>query len=212
MDWLNGILQVIKLPIKFIIIIVLSISIVLILPNSFLISFGIDKILNNYKGYFSLALICGIVYLSVNIIIYIIKKFKQKRKRIQEKTKEQLINKAINKSITELDSTEQGILREFILSGQNTIELPVTNASVAALLQKNILIFAGNYQKNTILGILKPLKLNDYIFDVLNPKMINIQIDSFGELRTLKENDWQQFRRKRPAFMNELDRFRIYLG
>ena len=209
MEWLNGIFQAIKLPIKFIIGMVLFIAVLFLLPQEILIYFGIFQIFENYRGYFSLVFLGGIVFLLLNIVIYFVNLIKLQIGSNNKIRNQKILNKKINTYILELDSTEKAILREFILGGKNTIELPVTNAAISTLIAKNILHVTGNYQKNTIYGALRPIKINDYVFTILKPKMIDIPYDTISQVT---EKDFYKFSEMRPDFIVDLERFRKYLG
>jgi hypothetical protein len=209
MDWINGILQAIKLPIKIIFGIVLFILVLFILPEQLVLFFGLSNIIKNYRGYFSLVFIGGIVFLGLNIFIYLLNGIKKKIKQINYDNNQKKLNLKVVGFINSLDSVEKSIIREFILGGKNTLELPITNASVSTLLSKNILQIAGSYQKNTIYGILSPIKLNEYIFSVFNPRMIDIPYDNISDVT---EKDMYRFSEMRPDFIRELERFRKYLG
>ena len=212
MDWISGIFQAVKLPIKIIVGIVIFIFLLLIIPEELILFLGIESILNDYRGYFSLVFIGGFVFLIINFSLLLFRYIQKKIHQKNSKEKIERLKGDLMISIESLDTIEKGVIREFILSGQNTIELPITNASVSSLLSKNILSIAGNYEKHTIFGILKPLKIYNYVFEILRPDHIDIPLQSLDHGENLSEQEMRRLSELRPDFILKLDRFRQYLG
>lgn len=107
----------------------------------------------------------GLVF--VNFVIWV---FKSIQRRI-------LINKwkkKFAKRIRTLDRFEKAILREFILNGQKSIDMPIDNSAVAGLLNNNILVMNRQFNNTSIMkGMIVSLSINEYVLEILKPRDID---------------------------------------
>lgn len=209
MNWINGVLAAIKLPTKIISGICLFAFVLISLPLNITKQLGLDVFINLNKSNISLIFLGSLVFLIVNIFLYLIKKVSITINNFNEKKDIEVRINIAKKYIENLDSIEKGILWEFIIFEKNSIELPITNASVSTLIKNNILIITADYRKKTIFGSLTACKINEHVISIIQPKHLGIEKDNF---ESITHNEVNHLYNSRPNFLLELEKFRKYLG
>lgn len=114
---------------KFIFGLFLFCLILILLPDSFLITLGLQKTVNQYRGYLGLACILTFIFGIFAIYPLIQKCINSRRKR-----------KKILKRIDSLSREEQEILNECIKKNQQTIVRPAADSAAISLVEKGILL------------------------------------------------------------------------
>lgn len=108
-------------------------------------------------------------------------------------------------SLDEVDHAEKAVLREFIILGQHTIDLPVTDATVVGLLKKGVVRCESEYGRASLAGPLLPCSLHDAVRAIMTPERLGLPIGG------LTEEDIARVRDARPPFAREVQRNRDLL-
>ena len=104
----------------------------------------------------------------VNFVIWIFKSIQ--RKLLLKKWK-----KKFEMRVRTLDRIEKSILREFILAGQKSVEMPIDNPSVSGLLDKNILVMNRQFGNSSIMnGMWTSLSINESVMEILEPSDLDL--------------------------------------
>jgi len=196
MDWLSGVLNAIKLPVKIICVIALFTLMLLIMPTKILTLLSLNLFTTQYKQYISLVFIGSVAYLLVNIISYIVSIL-----RYNNRTNSKKIRKIIDTKIESLDPHEKAVLREFFIQAKNTIKLLMDNPIVAGLLENHIIEQVGKMGQNTLFGLLINFKISDYAYTKITPQLIEVPD------REPTEIERREIISKRPEFMKKLSMF-----
>jgi hypothetical protein len=102
--------------------------------------------------------------------------------------------------IKRLDENEKAVLREFIIQGQNTIEMPVEDKTVSGLIHKGILEQIGSKGEYSVRGLMLPVMIPFSSKKRLNPKML-------GMPPVLNEETRNALSESRPKFIAEMAGF-----
>jgi hypothetical protein len=104
------------------------------------------------------------------------------------------------RNIKRLDEDEKAVLREFIIQGQNTIEMPVENKTVAGLIHKGILEQLGSKGEYSVRGLMLPVMISFGSKKRMNPKML-------GMPPVLNDETRKSLSEARPKFIGEMAGF-----
>lgn len=204
MNWIDNIITIIKLPVKFIVGIALFAGSLFILPKTFLERLKLDAFLDEFGTFIGIAFYAAAILILINIVIAIIDAIKKKISA--KKNKEILENKKaqIEKKIrTMLDPHEKAVLREFIIQAKNTIEIPIDHHVVSGLLTSGVIEIAGEYATgNILIGLLTPVRLSEVAQDLIYSNPMVIEIPN----REPKEAEKQNILNRRPDFIRQLER------
>lgn len=193
MEWIAKVIEIIKLPTKFIVAIFLFCSVLTFSSDSFLESIGFSSFKEDYKIYISLGFLVSAILLTIELFSVIQRK--RKLKKMIGKQRER-----IDRRLMTLDSSEKGVLREFYLQGQNTIKLPMDHPVVAGLLSAGILTQVGHHGRMSLAGMLISMRIADYARQNITLDKIDLP---YGE-PTNQEMDF--LRNNRPDFMSQIMR------
>ncbi|WP_299326191.1 super-infection exclusion protein B [uncultured Maribacter sp.] len=188
--YLKAIFDLTKLPTKFFFLLSAVSGFVLFVDQKFLNEkLFLDNVKENYGWILGIIFILSTGLVLVNFVIWI---FKSIRRKI-------LINKWKKKfaeRIKTLDRFEKSILREFILNGQKSVEMPIDNPSVSGLLDNNILVMNRQFGNSSIMNGLKTsLSINESVMEILELKDIDL-----SEPPTEKEIEFAK--NNRPEWTN----------
>lgn len=204
MNWINYVITIIKLPVKFIVGIALFAGSLFILPKTFLDRLKLDAFLDEFGTFIGIAFYAAAILILINIVIAIIDAIKKKISA--KKNKEILENKKaqIEKKIrTMLDPHEKAVLREFIIQAKNTIEIPIDHHVVSGLLNSGVIEIAGEYATgNILIGLLTPVRLSEVAQDLIYSNPMVIEIPN----REPTEAEKQNILNRRPDFIRQLER------
>lgn len=204
MNWINYVITIIKLPVKFIVGIALFAGSLFILPKTFLDRLKLDAFLDEFGTFIGIAFYAAAILILINIVIAMIDAIKKKISA--KKNKEILENKKaqIEKKIrTMLDPHEKAVLREFIIQAKNTIEIPIDHHVVSGLLNSGVIEIAGEYATgNILIGLLTPVRLSEVAQDLIYSNPMVIEISN----REPTEAEKQNILNRRPDFIRQLER------
>lgn len=204
MSWIDKIIAILKLPFKFIVGIAIFAGSLFILPRTFLERLKLDSFLDQFGTFIGIAFYAAIILIFVNIAVFIIntgkRKISQKRKnKLLENKKAQVSNKISSM----LDPHEKAVLREFIIQGKNTIEIPIDHHVVTGLLNSGIIEIAGQYAtRNILIGILTPVRLSQTAQKIIYSDLELIEIPN----REPTESERQDILNRRPDFIQQIER------
>lgn len=167
--YLKAIFDLTKLPTKFFFLLSAVSGFVLFVDQKFLNEkLFLENAKENYGWILGIVFILSTGLVLVNFVIWI---FKSIRRKI-------LINKWKKKfaeRIKTLDRFEKSILREFILNGQKSVEMPIDNPSVSGLLDNNILVMNRQFGNSSIMnGMKTSLSINESVMEILELKDIDL--------------------------------------
>ena len=163
MEWTSKILEILKLPTKFIIAIFIISFFLLFSPDTLLSKLHLKEFTNKYSFYLGISLLSSFVLIFIEVSIYIWNFFINlwnffKRKKHKSEQKEKILNR-----LNSLDPFEQSVLREFFMQGKRTIKLPIDNPTITGLLTDNILTTVGILGKQSLVGVLFNCQLSNHI-------------------------------------------------
>ena len=208
MEWTSKIIEMLKLPTKFIITIFIISLLLLFSPDTLLTKLHLKEFTDKYNFYLGISLLSSFVLTFIEVSIYIWSFFIKlwnfsKRKKYKSKQKEKLLNR-----LTSLDYFEQSVLREFFMQGKKTIKLPIDNPTITGLLSDNILTTVGTLGKKSLVGVLFNCQLSKHINSDKLYSILELPIDepTPEEINFLQQN--------RPPFVRSIqkdeERFNFY--
>ncbi|WP_312312217.1 super-infection exclusion protein B [Empedobacter brevis] len=182
-----------KIPTKIIFLLALVTGLVMFLPDNILDVLYITEFKLEYGKYFGIIFIVSISFLTINILLWLIKKIRiifLKRKHF----------KILMKNLEELSSSEQSVIREFYILNKPALELPYNDPIVRNLINKKIIIrISETGQVNLNNGILFPFKINDLIVNKITLELLGVDINETNE------NINAFFNNNRPDWINEIN-------
>jgi len=199
LEWISKIIEIAKLPTKFILSIFAVSVVLLFLPKNLLISLYVNEFTDKYGIYIGITALMSGVLLIVEIFTYF---YNMLQKRINRKT----INKRSLKRIETLDQEEKAVLREFFLRGRNTVKLPKDHPVVEGLLHSGILKLVGSYGRMSSFGMLYSMEISNLIREDLIYEIIGMPN---GEPT---EQEIEFLRSNRPEFMLSIEREELLFG
>jgi hypothetical protein len=192
MEWLSKILDVIKLPIRYVVCIASVTAILLFFPEPWLIKLHLKEFATRFGLFIGIVFVGSSTLVAVHAACAGIDWIKRVRRhhRIKEK---------IDSTLSNLDPKEQAVLREFFLHGQKTLRLPIDHPVVAGLLDNGVLALVGKFGERSRAGQLFSVQLNAYVDTHLTADMIELPEGEPTEdqIRRLMES--------RPDFMPALE-------
>jgi hypothetical protein len=208
MDWINNIIAIIKLPIKIIVGIAIFSGSLFIIPNALLLKLKLNSFVDEFGTFIGIAFYAATVLIIVNIIAFCIKKIKdsyiqKKNKQAAQQSKEKAVEKITNK-LSLLDPHEKAVLREFIIQGKNTIEIPIDHHVVVGLINSRVIEVASNYvTRNILIGLLTSVRLSETAQNIIfeNPEIIGIP------KRKPNEQEKKDVISARPDFIRQIEEF-----
>jgi hypothetical protein len=167
--YLKAIFDLNKLPTKFFFLLSAVSGFVLFIDEQFLNEkLFIDNLKDKYGWVLGIIFILSSGLVLVNFVIWIFKTVQ--RKILMTKWKKKFAERVKN-----FDRIEKSILREFILNGQKSIEMPIDNPSVSGLLDKNILVMNRQFRNTSIMtGFKTSLSINETVLEILELKDIDL--------------------------------------
>jgi hypothetical protein len=206
MGIIETILKIVALPLRIIISFALFTFIIIMLPQENNLALFLISILPTYKQWFLLSHILCDSIIFVFATIAIINKIKvslQKKNKIKQEMKKHEI---IDKKLNNLDHIEKAVLREYVIQGVATLNLPITQPAVASLVKNFILENVGQYCEKTIFGLMYNLKISEYADTRLTDEMLDLP-----NTETLTEADQKFIFNNRPHFIKNIQRLSRFL-
>lgn len=167
--YLKAIFDLTKLPTKFFFLLSVVSGFILFVDQSFLNEkLFLDNAKEKYGWILRIVFILSTGLVLVNFVIWIFKSIQ--RKILLKKWKKKFTERVKN-----LDRFEKSILREFILIGQKSIDMPIDNSSVSGLLDKGILVMNRQFGNSSIMhGMKTSLSINESVMEILEFKDIDL--------------------------------------
>lgn len=190
-EWIAKIVEVIRLPLKYMWAVVLVTAFLLFAPESWLHRVAVDSFRTAHQQ------IIGILFLA-SLALVLVSAFESSRGFVGRRLRQRrLIKKAITE-IDQLDPKEKAVLREFSIQDKDTLQLPVSEATVAGLIEKGILVSVGTIFEKSIAGILRPVTIRKAIKPLLT-------LDHIDLPENPTEEEIGRLREERPEFVHAVD-------
>ncbi|WP_396596013.1 super-infection exclusion protein B [Dokdonia sp. R86516] len=187
MENIKALFDLSKLPTKFFLLFSLVTSFLLFADETVLKNIHLDKINNDYGQWIGLIFLLSTGLFIINIIIWIFKYLNLSLRNIRLKRK-------FEKSLKKLDLKEQAVLREFLLNQQTALNVPIDDAVISGLLQKEILTINNQFNGSFIIdGTRASLSINS-----IAEKTLNMEDVGFSEKPT--EEEIRKAYERRPAW------------
>lgn len=168
----------------------LAAALVLLLPSTALSISGLEQWVTEYRGYISIVVISGIAYFIALLLV------QAGQSVLDKKSDTETMNK-IHKMVKVMNTSEQAVVREFIIQKKDIISLPLEAAAVANLIDNCILVPALNSQE--IIGSGSKIKL---CINIKARALLDHKALGFPEGK-MTEQQAQALKAARPAFAKE---------
>ena len=167
--YLKALFDLTKLPTKFFFLISIVSGFVLFSDSSFLNEkLFLTKVKTDYGWILGITFILTTGLVTVNFVIWLFNSVSTKL--FIKKLKKQFVKKVKN-----LDPHEKAVIREFILRGQKSVEMPIDDAVVAGLLSNKILVMNKQFGNSSIMrGMNTALSINEYAEELLEFKDVDL--------------------------------------
>lgn len=126
-----------KISTKFVLLLLIVSSFLLFVPIEFLSKLNLTKFNEEYGKYIGITFLFSFSFLSVALVTAIINWVRSKKFKIKRE-------KEIIEVLNNLDDHEKAILREFLLTGSSTLQLPFDDPAVNGLHGKGIIYQVAN--------------------------------------------------------------------
>ncbi|MBP9849303.1 MAG: superinfection exclusion B family protein [Flavobacterium sp.] len=193
MDFFKSFFDFTKLPTKIFLVVSIATGVFIFSGTEILKKLHLDKF-EKYEGFVGLAFLFSTVLVLVNLIIWIFNKlhFEYKVKKLKVKYKQML---------TELDSQEKAVLREFAIQGQNSIEMPCDDTVVSGLIDKNLLRYNKQFGSSFMMnGNRVSMSLNEFVSKIIKPEHLDLSLD-------FSEEEKEKIYEYRPDWINRRWRY-----
>jgi hypothetical protein len=202
MEWLSKIVDLSKIPTKFIGSVAVVCDIVLLLPEPALEKVALLQLREDFGQYFGLGLLISSSILLIELGIWVYRS-------VRAHYASRLLKQHIREYLKGLDVLEKAVLREFFLASARTIKLPIEQPAVSSLMNAGVLEQSTALGSRAAVGSIFSVSLSGETEAHLSPELVDI--DQFV-LRTddgrwyLNEEGQQWVLNNRPNFMRELER------
>lgn len=190
-EWLGRFFEFIKLPVKYMFATAMGAGCLLFLPDSLLARIGLDQLVASNRSIIGGIFLFASIVLAVELVIFI-------GQFISSWWDRRSFAATIAERIARLDEHEKAVLREFVIQGKNTLQLPANQETVAGLISKNFLVIDSHYGERSLAGILTILKINEQVRASLTWRDIGLP-----EERNEESIEW--VKNNRPSFMHEIE-------
>lgn len=202
MEWLSKIVDLAKVPTKFIGSVAVVCAIVFLLPASALERVALLQVREDFGQYFGLGLLISssVLLIELGIWVYRIVRAHYAGRRLKQHIREYLKG---------LDVSEKAVLREFFLASARTIKLPIEQPAVSSLMNADVLEQSASLGSRTTVGSIFSVSLSDEAEANLNPELVDIAqfvLHTDDGKWYLNEEGQQWVLNNRPSFMHELQR------
>lgn len=158
------------------------------------------KYINDYPRLIIAGIICVLAAVLAVFIIYSLLKL-IKLMWVKFNKRHRLI-----RYVKKLDEQEKAVLREFIIQGQNTMEMPVEDKTVAGLIYKGVLEKIGSKGEYSVRGPMLPVVISPVAKKHMNPQMLGMPSVLTDETRQTLAESRPQFIRELADFYRKLER------
>ncbi|MDH4573882.1 superinfection exclusion B family protein [Salinicola acroporae] len=202
MEWFSRIVDLAKVPTKFVGAVALLTSLVMFSPASTLQYLSLLQFREEYGPYFGIALLVSVAILAIECVVWmyhrVLGHFLKRRRR-----------ESVRNRLENMDKAEKAVLREFFIAASRTVKLPIEQPAVSALLNADVLEQSTGLGSRTTVGSVFSLSLSDEAEKRLNPHLLDLEEFVYhtdeGQWG-LNEEGQNWIMENRPSFMHELDR------
>jgi hypothetical protein len=150
----------------------------------------LDGLVSSYGGYIGAAFLISSAILAIELGIAIYRSVSRWRRR-----RRSLGDAVLH--LANLDAQERAVMREFVIQGQSTIQLPFAYPVVAGLIEKGLIEQVGNAGEQTGVGPVFSFAIRKDLDPLIEPAFIDLPTERTEEnIRWLREH--------RPAFAARL--------
>lgn len=166
MEILSRIIDIIKLPLKYIFWIALVSGVLLFLPETWLIALYVKRFSEQYGLFIGFVFLASISLTVINITCWVFNSLRNAS--TIKKFETQILD-----DIRDLSSHEKAVLREFFLKDRQTLRLPIDEPTVAGLIKRGILQSIGELAERSLAGMLMPVRITSIARNNLTSEMID---------------------------------------
>jgi len=157
-----------KLPAKFFFLFAVISGFILFAADEILETIQLTILKEKYGWIVGLVFVLSAGLVIVNLVIWLYN-------YLDRKIRLKKIKKEFGESVKSLDQHEKAVIREFVINGQSSIEMPIDDPVITGLLQKNILKINKQFGNSFIMsGRFAPVSLNKYAEKVMESKDIDL--------------------------------------
>ncbi|WP_027379654.1 super-infection exclusion protein B [Chryseobacterium daeguense] len=171
-----------KISTKLIFLLFLITGILLFIPDNYLQNLKLESFISEYGKYIGITFISTVGFLLVSFTSYIISVIRNKRATIK-------IKSTIVKNINQLTYPEIFALREFLINGKSTLQLPFLDETIISLENKMIIYKASNTGVSTIRGQYWAYSISEYALPYINNHLLKIPTELNDEIKAKIENE-----------------------
>lgn len=194
MEWLFKIIEIIKLPAKYIFCVFLVSAALLFVPIHWLEKLHLKQFASDFASFIGIIFLFSAILVGINCFLWTYK-------RANSFITKSKIKKLIKSEIKRLDNKEKSVLREFFFQGQHTIHLPIDHPIVAGLISKGILQQIGELGEHTAVGFVFATAISEEAQAHLTTEAIGLPKGqpTESEIQTLVQ--------KRPDFIHKIEEY-----
>lgn len=175
MDWISKVLEG-KIASKIVALVCVASSGLLFLPDRYITKLRLVDFLKDYGKYVGVAFLLSAGFLAMNGLAWgfaaVRRRGEEAKKESQVLAREIALEGSVVEALSQLDSHEQAVMREFFLQRKNTILLPVDQHVVAGLLRKGLITIVSNTGQASLVGSLFPVSMSVYAERHINEQLI----------------------------------------
>lgn len=183
MDFLLKLAELLPNPIKLSAITFFVSAVLLLIPSTILATFGLDAFVNQNRALIAMFGVVGVAVLAVEGTLSIFRHLRSwNRKRINQK--------CIRDRLARLAPSEAKVVREFVFQ-QTAVELPLNDASVAALVDDGVLLRVGRLERRDAPILYQQFRLSEVADHNVDPKALGLDkfLKNFEPNRRWKSRD-----------------------
>lgn len=188
----DKIIEILKLPFRFIFTIAFILGLVLFLPENIIKQLQLTEFKTEYGKFIGIVFLISAGYLGVSLIIYLWNK-------IRLKIETNKFKKNIVEILNSLSLPDIYLLREFILQGKDVIEVPYESTEFISLYNKSILYLASNNVRSFIFGKFVSVTINPIV-----KKYITLDILHLPKGQPT-EQEFEDIKKHRPDYLSSLN-------
>lgn len=168
MENIKALFDLTKLPAKFFFLFAVISGFILFAADEILETIQLTILKEKYGWIVGLVFVLSAGLVIVNLVIWLYN-------YLDRKIRLKKIKKEFGESVKSLDQHEKAVIREFVINGQSSIEMPIDDPVITGLLQKNILKINKQFGNSFIMsGRFAPVSLNKYAEKVMESKDIDL--------------------------------------
>ncbi len=164
-DWISKILDLAKLPAKFLAAVCLASGFVVLSPESWLGRIALAQLRVDYRTHFGIAFTFSAACLVVLLFTWTVHKAQEAKYGSERR-------KAARTEMRFLDQNEIAVLREFLLQDRNTLQMPINDPVVAGMLCKGVLEQVSALGHSSVIGIEMSVRISSIVRDIVTPQFV----------------------------------------